>query len=127
MKQNRLNRAWQAVKAARANGSKGASPLSGPLARKRRLIELCRPPRALPSRMRDRGGDIVPPDVRFAGKCPVVTRAPPWTKAETVTAPKNLMWTAPEAKSPIHILTCFAEAPHSVRPEAPDKRTVDGM
>jgi hypothetical protein len=21
--------------------------------------------------MRDRGGDVVPPDVRFAGKCPV--------------------------------------------------------
>jgi hypothetical protein len=35
--------------------------------------------------MRDRGADIVPPDVRFAGKCPVVTRAPPWTKTETVT------------------------------------------
>jgi hypothetical protein len=28
--------------------------------------------------MRDRGGDIVPPDVRFAGKRPAVTRAPPW-------------------------------------------------
>jgi len=30
--------------------------------------ERCRPPGALPSRMRDRGGDSVPPDVRFAGK-----------------------------------------------------------
>ena len=28
------------------------------------------------------GGDVVPPDVRFAGKCPAVTRAPPWTKIE---------------------------------------------
>ena len=53
--------------AARAHGSKGASPLSG-LALKRRLKEWCRPPGALPSRMRDRGGDLVPPDVRFAGK-----------------------------------------------------------
>jgi hypothetical protein len=48
----------------------------------RRLIEWCRPPGALPSRMRDRGGDIVPPDVRFAGKCPAVTRAPPWRTIE---------------------------------------------
>jgi len=48
----------------------------------RRLTEWCRPPGALPSRMRDRGGDIVPPDVRFAGKRPVVTRAPPWKTIE---------------------------------------------
>ena len=52
------------------------------LARKRRLIEWCRPPGALLSRMRDRGGNIFLPDVRFAGKCPAVTRAPPWTKIE---------------------------------------------
>src|SRR4051794_10474759 len=31
-------------------------------------IEWWRPPGALPSRMRDHGGDAVPPDVRFAGK-----------------------------------------------------------
>ena len=38
------------------------------LAHQRRLKEWCRPLGALPSRMRDRGVDIVPPDVRLAGK-----------------------------------------------------------
>ncbi len=38
------------------------------LVRERRFIEWWRPPGALPSRMRDSGGDVVPPDVRFAGK-----------------------------------------------------------
>ena len=35
-----------------------------------------------PSRMRDRGVDILPPDVRFAGERPAVTRDQPWTKTE---------------------------------------------
>ncbi len=38
------------------------------LAHMRRLKEWRRPPGALLARMRDRGGDVVPPDVRFAGK-----------------------------------------------------------
>jgi hypothetical protein len=41
--------------------------LSG-LVHLRRLIEWCRPPGALRSRMRDSGVDIVPPDVRLAGE-----------------------------------------------------------
>ena len=64
---NRSQRLSLSRTTARAHGSKGASPLSG-LVHSRRLKEWRRPPGALPSRMRDHGGDSVPPDVRFAGK-----------------------------------------------------------
>ena len=52
------------------------------LVRKRRLIEWCRPIGALPSRMRDRGGDI-PAGCEVCGERPALSRAHPWRKAKS--------------------------------------------
>jgi len=53
-----------------------------------RLKEWCRLLGAPPSRMRDRGGNAIPPDVRLAGE-PALMGAPPWITLARASCAEN--------------------------------------